>query len=244
FRADRGRCPRGRVQVRDVRPRRGDVRDDAWSPGEGAPDPDHRDGGAAHPEGHSGAHAGLRGSPGDTVRPGEPPPESSTAPDAGHARRRRASRQASHDGRDRVRRRAVRSCRGNRRGPGRGRALEHVGQDNREAGGRHHRRTQRTCGQTGLRRFLFMVFVGTAGWQYPHWRRLFYPEHVPQHTWLEYYSRRFQTVEVNNTFYSLPEAEVFAEWKRQTPPDFVFALKMSRFLTHLKRLRDPEDPVR
>jgi len=89
-----------------------------------------------------------------------------------------------------------------------------------------------------------MVFVGTSGWQYPHWRRLFYPENVPQHTWLEYYSRRFQTVEVNNTFYNLPEAEVFAEWKRQTPPDFVFALKMSRFLTHLKRLRDPEDPVR
>ena len=89
-----------------------------------------------------------------------------------------------------------------------------------------------------------MVFVGTSGWQYPHWRRLFYPEKVPQHTWLEYYSRRFQTVEVNNTFYNLPEAEVFAEWKRQTPPDFVFALKMSRFLTHLKRLRDPEDPVR
>src|SRR5437879_13413853 len=88
-----------------------------------------------------------------------------------------------------------------------------------------------------------MVFVGSAGWLYPHWRRLFYPADVPQQRWLEYYSSRFQTVEVNNTFYNLPEAEVFAEWKRQTPPDFVFALKMSRFLTHLKRLRDPEEPV-
>jgi uncharacterized protein YecE (DUF72 family) len=88
-----------------------------------------------------------------------------------------------------------------------------------------------------------VIFIGTSGWQYPHWRRVFYPDRLPQRKWLEHYAANFQTVEVNNTFYNLPDAEVFEEWKRQTPADFVFALKMSRFLTHLKRLRDPEEPV-
>jgi uncharacterized protein YecE (DUF72 family) len=62
--------------------------------------------------------------------------------------------------------------------------------------------------------------------------------------WLPYFAERFQTVEVNNTFYNLPEKSVFEQWRLNTPPDFVFALKMSRYLTHLKRLRDPADPVR
>lgn len=88
-----------------------------------------------------------------------------------------------------------------------------------------------------------MVFVGTSGWQYRHWRGVFYPPKLPQRRWLDHYSSCFQTVEVNNTFYNLPDGDVFDDWKRQTPPDFVFALKMSRFLTHLKRLRDPEEPV-
>ncbi|HEX7265528.1 MAG TPA: DUF72 domain-containing protein [Candidatus Dormibacteraeota bacterium] len=88
-----------------------------------------------------------------------------------------------------------------------------------------------------------MVFIGTSGWQYRHWRHVFYPDKLPQQSWLEHYAASFQTVEVNNTFYNLPEAGVFDAWKRQTPSDFVFALKMSRFLTHLKRLRDPEEPV-
>ncbi|HET7421816.1 MAG TPA: DUF72 domain-containing protein [Candidatus Dormibacteraeota bacterium] len=86
--------------------------------------------------------------------------------------------------------------------------------------------------------------MGTSGWQYPHWRRVFYPEKLPPRMWLPYYAERFQTVEVNNTFYNLPERSVFEHWRTATPPDFVFALKMSRFLTHLKRLRDPEQPVR
>src|SRR4030088_2888056 len=88
-----------------------------------------------------------------------------------------------------------------------------------------------------------MVYVGTSGWQYRHWREVLYPAKLPQRRWLEYFSSRFQTVEVNNTFYNLPDGAVFDEWKRETPPDFIFALKMSRFLTHLKRLRDPEEPV-
>ncbi|HSS94789.1 MAG TPA: DUF72 domain-containing protein [Candidatus Dormibacteraeota bacterium] len=88
-----------------------------------------------------------------------------------------------------------------------------------------------------------MIFIGTSGWQYKQWRQAFYPARIPQRSWLEHYSARFQTVEVNNTFYNLPDGDVFEHWKRQTPADFVFALKMSRFLTHLKRLREPEEAV-
>jgi len=87
------------------------------------------------------------------------------------------------------------------------------------------------------------VFVGTSGWQYRDWRTSFYPTELAQDEWLPYFAARFRTVEVNNTFYRLPRPEVFAAWRERTPPDFVFALKMSRYLTHLKRLRDPEGPV-
>lgn len=88
-----------------------------------------------------------------------------------------------------------------------------------------------------------MVFVGTSGWQYTHWRGLFYPERLPSRLWLEHYSARFRAVEVNNTFYRLPRAEVFEQWAQRTPPDFVLALKMSRYLSHIRRLRDPDEAV-
>jgi uncharacterized protein YecE (DUF72 family) len=88
-----------------------------------------------------------------------------------------------------------------------------------------------------------VLYVGTSGWQYAHWRRAFYPDRLPQRLWLPYFAERFRTVEVNNTFYQLPEKPVFEHWRDTSPPDFVFALKMSRFLTHLKRLHDPEEPV-
>src|SRR2546430_3195269 len=87
------------------------------------------------------------------------------------------------------------------------------------------------------------LYVGTSGWQYAHWRLAFYPKQVPQRLWLEHFAARFATAEVNNTFYNLPEASVFEHWAARTPPDFTFALKMSRFLTHLKRLTDPGEPV-
>ncbi len=87
------------------------------------------------------------------------------------------------------------------------------------------------------------LLVGTSGWQYAHWRGRFYPRQLPQRLWLEHFSARFQTAEVNNTFYNLPEASVFRHWAERTPDDFVFALKVSRFLTHIRRLREPEDPV-
>jgi uncharacterized protein YecE (DUF72 family) len=88
-----------------------------------------------------------------------------------------------------------------------------------------------------------MLYVGTSGWQYKHWRGVFYPAKLPEREWLPYFAERFQTVEVNNTFYNLPEKSVFEQWKERTPEDFIFALKMSRYLTHLKRLHDPTEPV-
>ena len=87
------------------------------------------------------------------------------------------------------------------------------------------------------------VYVGTSGWQYRHWRGVFYPEGLRQPDWLDFYTERFRTVEVNSTFYRLPPRTVFEGWARRTPDDFVLALKVSRYLTHIRRLRDPEEPV-
>jgi uncharacterized protein YecE (DUF72 family) len=90
---------------------------------------------------------------------------------------------------------------------------------------------------------VWVLYVGTSGWQYRDWRGAFYPREIGQEEWLEYYAERFQTVELNNSFYRLPEASTFAAWAERTPPDFVMAVKMSRFLTHIKRLKDPREPV-
>jgi uncharacterized protein YecE (DUF72 family) len=88
-----------------------------------------------------------------------------------------------------------------------------------------------------------VIYIGTSGWQYRSWRGVLYPRSVPQSRWLEHYAAHFQTVEVNNTFYRLPEASVFADWRAETPSDFQFALKVSQFLTHRKRLREPVEAV-
>ncbi|MGI5150585.1 DUF72 domain-containing protein [Plantactinospora sp. CA-294935] len=88
-----------------------------------------------------------------------------------------------------------------------------------------------------------MILVGTSGWQYRDWRDRFYPTGLPQRRWLEHYAERFGTVEVNNAFYRLPERDVFAGWRARTPDDFCVAVKMSRYLTHIKRLREPAEPV-
>jgi uncharacterized protein YecE (DUF72 family) len=87
------------------------------------------------------------------------------------------------------------------------------------------------------------VWLGTSGWQYRHWRERFYPKSVPQRAWLEYYAERFDTVEVNNAFYRLPERSTFEAWRDRTPPGFIVTVKASRFLTHIKRLREPAEPV-
>jgi uncharacterized protein YecE (DUF72 family) len=85
--------------------------------------------------------------------------------------------------------------------------------------------------------------IGTSGWQYAYWKKAFYPEDIPQSRWLEYYTTRFSTVEINNTFYRLPERSTFESWAARTPDDFIVALKASRYLTHMKRLREPSEPV-
>ncbi len=86
--------------------------------------------------------------------------------------------------------------------------------------------------------------MGTSGWQYRDWRGVLYPAGVPQRRWLEHYAAHFATVENNNTFYRLPARETFAGWRERTPADFVMAVKASRFLTHVRRLRDPAEPAR
>jgi len=87
------------------------------------------------------------------------------------------------------------------------------------------------------------VLIGTSGWQYRHWRGRLYPEGLPQSRWLEHYAQRFRALEINATFYRLPAKSTFAGWARRTPDDAVLAVKASRYLTHLRRLRDPEEPV-
>jgi uncharacterized protein YecE (DUF72 family) len=91
---------------------------------------------------------------------------------------------------------------------------------------------------------LTTLWIGTSGWQYKHWKRRFYPEKLPQKRWLEYYAERFATVEVNNAFYRLPEATTFTAWAERTPDDFVVVVKASRYLTHIKRLNEPAEPVK
>jgi uncharacterized protein YecE (DUF72 family) len=88
------------------------------------------------------------------------------------------------------------------------------------------------------------VRIGCSGWNYPHWRGRVYPEGLAQRHWLEHYASLFDTVEVNSTFYRLPRKDAVAAWVETTPPEFVFAVKASRFLTHIRRLTDLEQGVR
>ena len=86
---------------------------------------------------------------------------------------------------------------------------------------------------------MYRLRVGCSGWNYDHWRAgVFYPARCPASRWLAYYAEHFDTVEVNSTFYRLPRRDAVARWVEQTPPDFLFAVKVSRYLTHVKRLRE------
>jgi uncharacterized protein YecE (DUF72 family) len=87
------------------------------------------------------------------------------------------------------------------------------------------------------------VRVGTSGWIYKHWRGVVYPDGLPASRWLDFYARTFDTVELNNSFYRLPSVAVFRGWAAQAPPGFLFAVKASRYLTHMKKLKDPEEPL-
>jgi uncharacterized protein YecE (DUF72 family) len=87
------------------------------------------------------------------------------------------------------------------------------------------------------------VHIGCSGWNYKSWRETFYPKGVPPKRWLAHYAEHFDTVEVNNTFYRLPKREAVANWVEQTPDDFIFTIKASRYLTHIKRLTNMVEGV-
>jgi uncharacterized protein YecE (DUF72 family) len=88
-----------------------------------------------------------------------------------------------------------------------------------------------------------VVWIGCSGWNYGHWRETVYPKGLPARRWLEYYATLFDTVEVNNTFYRLPNRSAVAAWAEESPDGFLFSVKASRYLTHMKRLTDMEQGV-
>ena len=88
------------------------------------------------------------------------------------------------------------------------------------------------------------VHVGTSGWHYKHWLGLFYPQELRAHEMFAFYARQFDTVEINNTFYHLPAPSTFDSWRENSPRRFLFAAKASRFITHMKKLKDPKSSTK
>lgn len=88
------------------------------------------------------------------------------------------------------------------------------------------------------------AFIGTSGWVYPHWQGIFYPKDLPEKNWLSFYSRIFKSVEINSSFYHSMSKKVYEGWREKTPDDFVFAVKGSRFITHVKKLKDCHQPLK
>lgn len=88
-----------------------------------------------------------------------------------------------------------------------------------------------------------VIHIGTSGWHYAHWKGPFYPQDLSEEEWLGYYAGCLHTVEINNTFYQLPDKETFIQWRKSVPTGFLFAVKASRYITHMKKLNDPEEPV-
>jgi uncharacterized protein YecE (DUF72 family) len=87
------------------------------------------------------------------------------------------------------------------------------------------------------------LYLGTSGWNYKHWIGPFYPATIKQSGELAYYAMQFRTVELNNSFYKLPKRELFERWKKETPKGFLFSVKASRYITHMKKLRDPKQSI-
>ncbi len=87
------------------------------------------------------------------------------------------------------------------------------------------------------------IHVGTSGWRYPHWRGKVYPRDLGSARWLPFYAELLRTVEVNNSFYRLPEGATLDRWRERTPEDFLFTLKAPRAITHLKKLRNCKSSV-
>lgn len=87
------------------------------------------------------------------------------------------------------------------------------------------------------------IHIGTSGWSYKHWKGNFYPENIKQAHWLAYYSRHFGATEINTSFYHLPLKQTVVNWMKQVPASFLFCPKISRYLTHMKKLREPEETL-
>jgi len=87
------------------------------------------------------------------------------------------------------------------------------------------------------------AYIGTSGYVYNHWKGVFYPADLPAARWFEFYCGHFRTVEINNSFYQLPGRSTFENWRKKSPRQFVFTVKVSRYLTHMKKLKDPEEPL-
>ncbi len=87
------------------------------------------------------------------------------------------------------------------------------------------------------------ILIGTSGWSYDHWQGPFYPENLPHEAWLKYYAGHFLSVEINNSFYRLPDKKTLQHWHDSVPADFVFTAKASRYITHMKKLKDPLESI-
>jgi uncharacterized protein YecE (DUF72 family) len=87
------------------------------------------------------------------------------------------------------------------------------------------------------------IHIGTSGWTYDHWSGVFYPEDCPKTKWLEFYATHYGTVELNASFYRLPKAQVFENWRNRTPGNFLWAVKANRYITHIRRIKDAEEPL-
>jgi uncharacterized protein YecE (DUF72 family) len=95
-----------------------------------------------------------------------------------------------------------------------------------------------------MNRYQGKLRIGTSGYHYDHWKGVYYPEELAKGQWFSHYARDFDTVEINNTFYRLPEAATFEAWRRQAPKGFCYALKFSRYGSHIVRLKKPRDTIR
>lgn len=88
------------------------------------------------------------------------------------------------------------------------------------------------------------IYIGTSGWSYDHWKENFYPKGLPSKKWLKFYGEHFPTVEINNTFYRMPSENAVKNWHDETPDNFLFSIKASRYITHIKRLNDCESSAK
>jgi uncharacterized protein YecE (DUF72 family) len=87
------------------------------------------------------------------------------------------------------------------------------------------------------------IHIGTSGWSYKHWKNIYYPANIPAVKWLEFYTQTYKTTELNASFYRLPSKQTVVNWTKRVPKDFLFCVKMSRYLTHMKKLLEPEETL-